>query len=251
MHRLHLFVCFLLYSINSISPTSYTCDPTISCGCSTEIIDITARIVGGQIAPDDAWGWAISLQVLGSHQCTGALIAPEYALTAAHCFNEVDDISQMTMLAGTNYLQDMSDTVEERYILNYTVHPGYDKESQINDIAIIHFAPVDVSSNSTTRFICLPTANTDVSPVGSNVIAIGWGVTEENGTTPSDYLRQVTLQIFSPTSQECENGLIENATTQICAGHQGGGKGMNFFCYFTKLNCNICAIFMFNRYLSR
>ena len=234
MHRLHLFVYFVLYFIDSNYATNYICDPTISCGCSTAAIDITARIVGGQIAPDNAWAWAVPLRLSGELSCGAALIAPEYALTAAHCVVGVTYPSTLTILAGTNYLYDTSKTVQQRQILNYVIHPNYNSKTHLNDIAVLRFSPLDMSSNSKIRFICLPTANTDVSPVGSNVIAVGWGVQNESSYTMSDYLRQVTLQILSPTSKKCQDGLLRNATTQICSGVDGGGKGMTLLCIFIK-----------------
>ena len=230
MNRLYVLIYFLLYSIDSNYATNYTCDSTSSCGCSIASIDVTARIVGGQIAPDHAWAWTVSLQLSGSHRCTAVLIAPEYALTAAHCVDGFTYAPIFSILAGTNYLYDTSKTVQQRQILNYVVHPNYNTDTHLNDIAVLRFSSLNISSNSTIKFICLPTPNTDVSPVGSNVIAAGWGKTSESSTSSvSDYLRQVTLQILSPTSQECQDGPILNATTQICSGVDGGGKGTKFF----------------------
>lgn len=50
------------------------------------------KIVGGCAAIAHSWPWAIQLRVddLGTnnyiHECGAALISPQYALTASHCF---------------------------------------------------------------------------------------------------------------------------------------------------------------------
>lgn len=63
MNRLYLLVFFVSCLIQLNSTTTYTCDPNISCGCSTASTIVTACIVGGEIAPDHAWGWTVQLQV--------------------------------------------------------------------------------------------------------------------------------------------------------------------------------------------
>ena len=245
MYRFHLFIIIVVLFIDLIYATNYTCDPTISCGCSTETIDITARIVGGEIAPDHAWAWTVSLQLSGSHRCTAMLIAPEYALTAAHCVDGVTYAPIFSIKAGTNYLNDTSAIVQQRQILDIYVHPKYEMLTHIYDIAVLRFSALTISSNSTIGFACLPTSNTDPFPIGSDVIAAGWGKTSESSTSSvSDYLRQVTLQILSPTSDDCKRAPIKNSTLQICAGVIGGGKGMIFFRNFLRLYC-ICSILYF------
>jgi secreted trypsin-like serine protease len=226
-----MFLFLLIFSflfINSISSTTYTCNTSISCGCSSVSTIVTSKIVGGEAAPNHAWEWIVSLQRSGSQSCGASLLTSEYAVTAGHCVNTVmNDFSMLSILAGTNYLTgDSSATIQRRSILKIYLHPNYDSVNVLNDIAILQFAPLSITSNSNLAFICLPEAYQDPFQVNTNLVAIGLGVTSEGSTTASNYLQQVTVQVFASTSTACQQAEIVNSTLQFCAGVSAGGKGM-------------------------
>jgi secreted trypsin-like serine protease len=231
-----LLIVILFTSINSIFSAIYTCDPRNSCGCSAVSTTVTARIVGGEAAENYAWNWMISFQLLGEHRCGASLLTPEYAVTAAHCVNGImGNLSILSILTGTNYLDDTtSPSIQRRAITKIAMNPYYVASSEINDIAILQFAPLNTSSDYEIAFICLPQQDQDPFQTNSNLVVIGWGVTSESSETVSNYLQQVTVQAFSPTSTDCEQSGIVNTTVQFCAGIEGGGKGK-----FLLLKCNL------------
>ncbi|CAF1924479.1 unnamed protein product [Rotaria magnacalcarata] len=218
-------VFFILLLIISVRSTTYQCDPTIQCGCSAQSTVVTSRIVGGEAAADYTWGWMLSLQRSFSHTCSASLLTSEYAVTAAHCVYGVIDISILSILAGTNYLYNTSiTTIQRRAVTMVTIHPDFNPVTITNDIAILEFAPLTITSNSKLAFICLPEQNQDPFQTNSNLVAIGWGTTLQWSKTPSSYLQQVTVQAFSSTSTQCQRSGITNTTLSFCAGIIGGGK---------------------------
>jgi secreted trypsin-like serine protease len=234
MNAALLFILLLFTSVNFISTTTYTCDPALSCGCSESSTNVTARIVGGEAAPDHAWGWAVSFQLFGEHMCGASLLTSDSAVTAAHCVADFFDLlSYLSIVVGTNYLDGTSDeSMQQRSIIEISMHPLYDPNNVTNDIAILRFSPLNISSGSNLAFICLPDANQDPFQTNSSLVAIGWGVTSENGTTVSNYLQQVTVLAFSSTSSDCLQSGLTNSTLQFCAGVYGGGKGKILICIF-------------------
>ncbi|CAF1579654.1 unnamed protein product [Rotaria sp. Silwood1] len=226
MSTILLFIFIIFSSVNLIYSTIYRCNPSISCGCSALNTTITSRIVGGEAASNYAWGWMVSLQQSNSHICGASLLTSEYAVTAAHCVEDViHNISVLSILAGTNYLNYTSiTTIQRRSIIDVIMHSDYNSTVWINDIAILKFSSLDISSNSKIAFICLPKQDEDPFQSGTNLVAIGWGDLFENSRFGSDSLQQVTVQAFSSTSDECQASEIVNPSVQFCAGVIAGDK---------------------------
>lgn len=236
MNIFYLLICSLLNFIQFNSGATYTCDPNISCGCSIVSTTISTRIVGGEAAPNHAWSWTVSLQKDQKHRCNAVLISNQYALTAAHCVNNGILPSQLRIVAGTNYLDDTSNDVQIRQINAFSIHPLYNSKKTTYDIAVLYFSSLNLSSNSTIRLICLPTLNINPFSIGSDVTTVGWGVTSYGSQTPSTYLQQVTVEIFSPTSNNCIQGEIADKNLQICAGTIDGGKGKIISSFYIDRN---------------
>ena len=229
MSCLYFFIYSILTFIQTVSGTRYTCDPSVSCGCLASSTDVTARIVGGELAPNNTWGWMVSLQRMGSHKCGATLISDEYAITAGHCYSPLVPLSSYSILVGTNNLGDTtSATIQRRTLIGFFVHPNFDLDLLTNDIAIIQFSPLSITSNSALSVICLPTEEEDPFSIGSDLVATGWGKTSESKTAADDYLQQVTVEVLVPTSYPCTSGNVKDPTIQICAGILAGGKGTGF-----------------------
>ncbi|CAF4291172.1 unnamed protein product, partial [Adineta steineri] len=176
------------------------------CGCSTVSTVVTSRIIGGEDAGDYTWNWIVSFQSNGEHRCGATLLTSEYAVTAAHCTVALlPYMASLTIVAGINDLSDSSNTaVQRRSIIKMFTHPNYKNNTFVNDIAILQFAPLNISSDFNTGVICLPQASQD--------------------PFQTDSLQQVTVQAFSSTSADCLRSNMTNATVQFCAGVSGGGK---------------------------
>ena len=73
-----------------------------SSNCGRQFVrPISTRIVGGHPARPGTWPWMANIKVVfprgtlqAEHLCGGSLIAPQWVLSAAHCFDGYDNYFQ-------------------------------------------------------------------------------------------------------------------------------------------------------------
>lgn len=178
--------------------------------------------------------------------CGGFLVDRTTVVTAAHCITEEIEVnvgtqsytikvvpnnffptqgSMFKVFLGIHNNQgalhggDVSPGV--RAVVSQVIrHPNYDKETNLNDIAILKLAnPVKLDQN--VQLACLPNPAVRVYPTQSNIptFAIGWGTLYSNGPTAST-LQNVRLNVYD--GKFCENVApftTKDWTRQICAGN--------------------------------
>jgi trypsin len=209
----------------------YSCLSNATCGCSRNSA-VLSRIVGGESAKKDTWGWMVSICRGNNHICGGSLISSTLVLTAAHCVIAIKSISSLRINVGSKYLSSIQ---QQRNVSNIYIHQEYDGNTFINDIALIRLESSVNMTDPSIAVICIPSVvDTEYPPTGDNVVAIGWGVLLPDDKTPSDILQQVTLNVISNSAVNCHN-TVHNTDNQFCAGVQGGGKGIRKkFCLLLK-----------------
>jgi trypsin len=102
-------------------------------------------------------------------------------------------------------------------VLSVRVHPGFDPQSLVNDLALLELAkPV-------TGAAVLDTGADEVA--GGSAVAIGWGSTTASpeGDFP-DALRQTSLDVEPDASCTQAYGDGYDAATMLCAGVPQGGR---------------------------
>ena len=179
---------------------------------------LVPRIVGGTEAgaADNPFQVALLLGNIANNRdaqfCGGTLVRENIVVTAAHCSDFVT-ADQVQVLTGTRRLDGTGD---RRDVSRIVIHPDWDADTFDNDVAVW-----ELSTNATG--IALATLATEEGPVGSNLLATGWGETEA-GPPPIE-LRRVEVPLV--TEENCNdansyNGAITD--TMLCAGLDLGGR---------------------------
>jgi len=171
----------------------------------------TSAIIGGSEAPANGYPWTIALRWDGEVNCAGALVAPGWVLTAAHCFDQVD-YSTISVIAGEHDQRRTSNVEQRRTIAFVLPHPDYQDSTSGNDIALVQL------SSPFKRTSAVQTIDTyGVGTLPRAVQAVGWGETDDG--TRARKLQEVTLPIL-PNSA-CNESFIQPG--EFCAGSWGLG----------------------------
>lgn len=80
----------------------------MECGTRGRTKAVGTRVVGGTNAKPGSWPWQVAMDYTDHHAphwCGGSIVTPHWIVTAAHCFQHVDDPKEYTIVVGkgTNF----------------------------------------------------------------------------------------------------------------------------------------------------
>jgi len=177
---------------NSMAAVHVICHQP-SCGLSSAVIQ--PFVVGGEIAPENAWPWAAVLLYKGVYKCTASVIGNGWLLSAAHCFYAAQPLVNVphyfAVRLGSVLSRGYSRNLRVASVKRIVVHPNYtvDVTSNVryNDIALVQLGedlltPASTSSSSVSS-VCL--VDNDLHSLATlktwQCYVIGWGLSNVDG----------------------------------------------------------------------
>jgi secreted trypsin-like serine protease len=170
-------------------------------------------IVGGTAA-DQPYPFAVSLHATsGKLFCTGALIAPTWVVTAAHCvFDRAP--AAVSLRAGSNDSEQGGEVAQPAEVV---VNPAFDTRHPAGDVALLRLAaPLQAA----------PVALAANAAPGTPTRILGWGQTCPNvgcGPVPT-VLQQLDTHLVP--GAKCTAAF--DGTTELCTDNPGGTAGACF-----------------------
>ncbi|XP_067275421.1 prostasin [Pseudorasbora parva] len=188
---------------------------SLACGSAP----LNSKIVGGDNASVGAWPWQVSLHEDGSHFCGGSLINDQWVLTAAHCFPGGNAMN-ITVYLGRQSQELPNPNELSRMVSQLVLHPGYDRQSHNNDMALLHLSS-PVSFTDYIQPVCLAAEGSVFN--SDSMWVTGWGTINSGVPLPSpQILQEVTVPLVGNSKCNCSYGYITD--NMMCAGLPEGGK---------------------------
>ena len=159
--------------------------------------------------------------------CGGTLVGPRKVITAAHCLFDGPGVDELVVGSmGGGALSSMDSVID--MVKSYEIHPAYDSDLILNDIAVI-----TLEGDMVGVPYAVPAADDSALVVGgSPVVSAGWGSTDQSLGDEGypNLFRVAPLTVFPASS--CGGGKSYKVNGKLF-----GGYGVNDSVYSKKQLC--------------
>lgn len=177
----------------------------------------SAELKGGKPATKNDYPWAALLTFNYAPSyipfCSGALVAEDWILTAAHCAKLLWK-NDVAWIGGTDLATDPG---EPLFVDDWLCHPAYDSDAMSADLALIHLS----AASSAASYLPLAGANSPNGLPNQSVTVIGYGETNDITGPLTATLQMLETTIVEPDQcQAFYSGVNDPTITSnhLCAG---------------------------------
>ena len=195
-------------------------------GLSVAWSQVEPKIIGGQEASVGKYPWMVSLVHRGTvandraHFCGGALIHPQWVVTAAHCVDRLRPSVVEVVVGAHNLRIDRAPAVQRVGVREIVLHPLYDRVTSEFDVALVLLA-VPIAGVAPLEVI----DSDDLCEPGVEATVMGWGATVGDGTGFSEVLREVVVPLVSLAEANAAEAFAGSLTANMLpAGPADGGR---------------------------
>jgi secreted trypsin-like serine protease len=175
---------------------------------------------GGEVSSSSSYPWMVAL--LSSDEpdtylaqfCGGSLIAVDLVITAAHCVDTLEEVSEIEVVVGAFNLYEIKPEDKQK-VSKIIIHKDWNFDTTKNDIAILRLS--DRTRNIGVPLINLQDQNNKVLQ-GDYLKVLGWGESAPD-VFPS-VLHEGDVSVgASPFSSRCEKWQVKDydRLTMMCA----------------------------------
>jgi len=153
-------------------------------------------IINGEDAEHGEFPWQVSLQGIIGHFCGGALIRPNWVLTAAHCVNGRRPMDTDVVLGLYDRIRARKFNPTWGFSKKIYMHEDYNSSVQFsrNDIALIKLKKCFNLTDSDKAVVPMVRESKDL--VGQKCELTGWGFYKSNSRSLPDLLQKGTFTVI-------------------------------------------------------